>query len=59
MPVLFEGEDRGVSAVFQIVMPVRHEGLYWFDIVLNDTQHLTRVPLRIVYQPMQTSATTR
>jgi hypothetical protein len=57
MPVFFEGEERGVNAVLQIVMPITQEGLYWFDLILDENQYLTRVPLRIVYQPIQASAT--
>jgi hypothetical protein len=57
MPVLFEGEDRGINAIFQIALPIKQEGLYWFDVVLDENQCLTRVPLRIVYQPIRTAAT--
>jgi len=58
MPVLFEGEDRAVNAVIQMNLPITQEGLYWFDVFLDEDQCLTRVPLRIVYQPIQMSATT-
>jgi hypothetical protein len=56
MAVHFEGEDRGINAVFQIGLPVAQEGLYWFDVLLGD-QVLTRIPLRIVYQPIETATT--
>ncbi len=48
-PVLFEGEDRGVNLILNLNMVVDQEGLYWFDVLLED-QLLTRIPLRIVYQ---------
>ena len=47
--VLLEGEDRGVNVFFNIQMPVREEGLYWFDVLLEN-QLLTRIPLRLLYQ---------
>lgn len=52
--VTFEG--RGYTgAVIDVNLDVglEHEGLYWFDVLLDD-QLLTRVPLRVVYQPHQT-----
>ena len=52
--VLFEGEDRGVNLVMPMQMQVTQEGLYWFDVLLDD-QRLTRIPLRVVYQVVQTN----
>lgn len=49
LPVLFEGEDRGVNLILHINMVVDQEGVYWFDVLLED-QLLTRIPLRILYQ---------
>jgi hypothetical protein len=49
LPVLFEGEDRGVNLVLNINMVVDQEGIYWFEVLLED-QFLTRIPLRILYQ---------
>lgn len=51
LPVLFEGEDRGVNLILNLNIVADQEGLYWFDILLED-QLLTRIPLRIVYQRM-------
>ena len=51
--VLFEGEDRGANVTFRIAMEATIEGLYWFNIRLND-ETLTRVPLRIVYNRLST-----
>jgi hypothetical protein len=47
--VLFEGDDRGVNTNFQANILAQEEGLYWFDVFLED-QLLTRIPLRLVYQ---------
>lgn len=57
LPVLFEGEDRGINAVINMNLAITEEGLYWFDIILDENQILTRVPLRVLYQPMKTAAT--
>lgn len=50
--VLFEGEDRGVNAVFTLNLQLAKEGLYWFRVFLDD-RFVTRIPLRIIYQPVQ------
>ena len=49
IPVLFEGQDRGVNLVTNLNLTVGEQGLYWISIYL-ERQFLTRVPLRILYQ---------
>ncbi len=49
LPVLFEGEDRGVNLILALNMVVDQEGVYWFNILLEE-EHITRIPLRILYQ---------
>ena len=49
--VSFEGEERGVNVIVPMVLEAQ-EGLYWFNVKLNDEQLLSRVPLRITYQRM-------
>jgi len=50
--VLFEGEDRGANVVVQTVFEPDHPGLYWFDVLLGDSEEpVTRIPLRVVFQP--------
>jgi hypothetical protein len=49
LPVLFEGDDRGVNLIVAFNMVIDQEGIYWFDVLL-DERLLTRVPLRILYQ---------
>lgn len=44
-----EGEERGVILSAPITLQTAEEGLYWFDILIDD-QVITRVPLRVVYQ---------
>jgi len=49
LPVLFEGDDRGVNLIIDLNMVIDQEGVYWFDVIL-DEKLLTRIPLRILYQ---------
>lgn len=54
LPVLLEGEDRGVNLLVQVGLQAEHEGLYWFDVRFgSDGVLLTRVPLRVIYQPQR------
>lgn len=54
IPVLFEGdEDRGTGTIAQMDFVVNEEGLYWFDVNLND-ELVTRMPLRVLYQQVGT-----
>jgi hypothetical protein len=43
-----EGEERGINNIFNMMFTFTTEGLYWFNIYLNDS-FLTRIPLRIKY----------
>jgi hypothetical protein len=52
LSVLFEGEERGVAAIFPVGIVAEEEGLYWFDVMLEQDL-LTRIPLRVMYQKMQ------
>ncbi len=52
-PVLFEGEDRGVNLILNMGLLAEEEGLYWFDVLLDD-QPVTRVPLRVVFHQVET-----
>jgi hypothetical protein len=50
IPVLFEGDDdRGPAIAFQVGWAVQEEGLFWWDLYLND-ELVTRMPLRVDYQ---------
>lgn len=54
-PVFFEGEERGVNLVGQVVFePGEGAGLYWFD-VLFEGERVTRIPLRVIYQSRPTT----
>ena len=47
----FEGteQDQGVDFVGTLQVRFDREGIYWFDVVLDDIR-LTRIPVRIIYQ---------
>ena len=50
--VLFEGQERGALVSFPLPFVAQEEGLYWFEIRLEDAL-LTKIPLRVMYQKMQ------
>lgn len=53
IPVLFEGDDdHGTMLAFPITWIAQEEGLYWWDIYLND-ECVTRMPLRVDYLRVQ------
>ena len=63
LPVLLEGEERGVNLIVAIGFQAEQEGLYWFNVRFVDPRVpdqqvlLTRMPLRIVYQPQRVGRT--
>jgi hypothetical protein len=52
MSALFEGDERGVMFASPIGLVAEEEGLYWFDVMLEQAL-LTRIPLRVIYQKVQ------
>ena len=55
LSALFEGEDRGVNLIVNMGLTLDQEGVYWFNILLEETL-LTRIPLRVLYQRIGQSA---
>ena len=49
VPILLEGDDRGANVIINLGMMIKEDGLYWFDVLLDD-RLVTRMPLRVVYQ---------
>lgn len=49
LPILFEGDDRGVNLILSLNMIAEQEGVYWFEVLLEE-QLFTRIPLRVLYQ---------
>ena len=47
--IQLEGEHRGANLVIQTNITFSMEGLYWFDVILEDTV-VTRMPLKLAYQ---------
>ena len=53
IPVLFEGDDdRGPAIELPISWIVTEEGLFWWDLYINDVL-VTRMPLRVAYQQLR------
>ncbi len=57
VPVLFEGDDRGVNVVAELGLKLREEGLYWIRVRLDGLQ-VTRIPFRLVYERLGGSSAT-
>ena len=51
-----EGEERGFNNIINMVFTFTMEGLYWFNIYLDDSL-LTKIPLRIKYNRVVTQGT--
>ena len=52
--VQMEGEERGANNIINMVFTFTMEGLYWFNIYLDDSL-ITRIPLRTKYNRIVTS----
>jgi hypothetical protein len=53
--VQMEGEERGANHIINMFFTFTMEGLYWFNVYLDDTL-LTRIPLRTKYNRIVTLA---
>ena len=51
--IQLEGEERGTNNVINMLFTFPMEGLYWFNIYLDDSL-LTRIPMRIKYNRIVT-----
>ena len=56
-PILFEGGERGANIIIKLGFEAKEEGVYWFDVIL-DEKLITRMSLQVVYQKMQITSTT-
>ena len=52
--VHFEGEERGCNLITNMAFVFEHEGLYWFNVWLDD-EKLTAIPFRVKYNRVVTS----
>jgi hypothetical protein len=48
MPILLEGDDQGAAIAMEVSFQADEEGLYWFEVYLNEVL-VTQMPLRVVY----------
>ena len=51
--IQMEGEERGFNNIINMLFTFTVEGLYWFNVYLDDSL-LTRIPLRIKYNRIVT-----
>jgi hypothetical protein len=51
-----EGEDRGANLIVNFNFLAETAGLYWIDVLFED-EVVTRMPLRVIYQPQRLSST--
>ena len=51
LTVHFEGDEKGHNVVANIAYTFSHEGVYWFDVCVEDTK-VTSIPIRIKYDRM-------
>lgn len=54
LTVQMEGRDRGANVVMDVKTTFTIEGLYWFNIYLDDAL-LTKMPFRVQYQRVSTA----
>lgn len=55
--IYFEGDEKGANIFAPLNFPFTLEGLYWFEVFLEDTK-LTSIPLRVKYNRVVTGTTT-
>jgi hypothetical protein len=54
-PALFDTGASGVEIEVEIVFEPEEEGLYWFELSLDQEAILTRIPLEISFEPSNES----
>jgi hypothetical protein len=47
--IQLEGENRGANLVIQSNITFSTEGIYWFDVLLEQ-ETITRIPFKVIYQ---------
>ena len=53
LTIHFEGEEKGQNVVTDLRYIFKHEGLYWFNIYLDD-EKMTAIPFRVRYNRLTT-----
>jgi len=54
--VHFEGEEKGQNIITNVALTFQHEGLYWFNVYLDD-KLFTAIPLRVRYNRVVAGST--
>jgi len=52
IPLVLEKNGKSANVIINLNLLVKEEGLYWFDVSLND-EFVTKIPLHIEYQRVQ------
>jgi hypothetical protein len=52
IPLVLEKNGKSANVIINLNLLVKEEGLYWFDVLLND-KFITKIPLHIEYQRVQ------
>jgi hypothetical protein len=56
--IQMEGEERGANNIINLLFTFTMEGLYWFNIYLDDSL-ITRIPMRTKYNRIVTPSSTQ
>ena len=49
LPFYLDSLDKVQNLILRLVLPVKRQGVYWFNFVLGD-ETKSRIPLRVLYQ---------
>ena len=52
IPFYLESLDKVQNQIVRLVVPVKRQGVYWFNFVLGDETRI-RLPFRVIYQRRQ------
>lgn len=47
VPLVLQGAEHGNNLIIKMVLPIKEEGLFWFDVVVDGTV-MTRMPLTVI-----------
>ena len=52
LPFYLDSLDKVQNLIVRLVLPVKRQGVYWFNFMLGD-ETKSRIPLRVIYQRKQ------
>ena len=44
------GRDQGQNLIVTLNLGIEHDGLHWFDVIFDDDEVLTRIPLMVMQE---------